>query len=103
MRHTSNEHTEQQLEQLDRAEKRKLVAVKAEYELLMKFMAVVRRNQGEKVYDNHKIETKGRFAVVIGNYHPACATYRATFKVEYHIKRHRCDDDKMRVCLHTVK
>eukprot|EP00959_Pyramimonas_sp_CCMP1952_P430599 9018370-Pyramimonas_sp.AAC.1 len=45
MRHTSNEHTEQQLKQLDGAEKRKPVAVKAENELLTKFLAVVRRKQ----------------------------------------------------------
>ncbi|CAK0841607.1 unnamed protein product, partial [Prorocentrum cordatum] len=90
----------QQLNQLDGTEKRKLVAVKAEYELITKFLAVVRRNQDETVYDNHKIETKGQLAIVMGNYHLACATCRAKPNIEYHFQCHRCDDGKRSNIVH---
>ncbi|CAK0825136.1 unnamed protein product, partial [Prorocentrum cordatum] len=73
----------------------------AEHELLTKFLAAVRRNQDEKVYDNHKIETKGQVATVMGNYHFTCATYRAKSKVENHFQCHRCDDGKVRIFLQT--
>ncbi|CAK0889524.1 unnamed protein product, partial [Prorocentrum cordatum] len=56
----------QQLKQLDGAEKRKLAAAKAEHELLTRFSAVARRNQDEKVHDNHRIEIKGQIAIAMG-------------------------------------
>jgi hypothetical protein len=54
----------------------------------------------ECVYDNHKITQHGKFAVAMGNYYFTCATTGDVAKVEYTFGYTRCDDGKVRICLH---
>jgi hypothetical protein len=52
------------------------------------------------VYDNHRVETKGDMAIAMGNYYFTCATTGDVTKVEYTFGYTRCDDGKVRICLH---
>jgi hypothetical protein len=52
------------------------------------------------VYDNHQISLKGPIAVAMGNYYFTCATTGGKTKVEYTFGYTRCDDGKVRICLH---
>jgi len=52
------------------------------------------------VYDNHQIDLKGDLAIAMGNYYFTCATTGDATKVEYTFGYTRCDDGKVRICLH---
>jgi hypothetical protein len=52
------------------------------------------------VYDNHQISLKGQMAVAMGNYYFTCATTGDKTKVEYTFGYTRCDDGKVRICVH---
>jgi len=52
------------------------------------------------VYDNHKVELYGDLAIAMGNYYFTCATTGEESKVEYTFGYSRCDDGKVRICLH---
>merc|ERR1719331_806825 len=52
------------------------------------------------VYDNHQISLKGAIAIAMGNYDFTCATTGDKTKVEYTFGYTRCDDGKVRICLH---
>merc|ERR1711871_98984 len=52
------------------------------------------------VYDNHQISLKGPIAIAMGNYYFTCATTGQKAKVEYTFGYTRCDDGKVRICLH---
>jgi len=52
------------------------------------------------IYDNHRIDLKGSIAVAMGNYYFTCATTGDVTKVEYTFGYTRCDDGKVRICLH---
>jgi hypothetical protein len=52
------------------------------------------------VYDNHQISLHGDMAVAMGNYYFTCATTGDVAKVEYTFGYKRCEDGKVRICLH---
>merc|ERR1719311_1383808 len=52
------------------------------------------------VYDNHQIDLKDSMAIAMGNYYFTCATTGEVTKVEYTFGYTRCDDGKVRICLH---
>jgi hypothetical protein len=52
------------------------------------------------VYDNHQIDLNGDVALAMGNYYFTCATTGDVAKVEYTFGYKRCEDGKVRICLH---
>jgi hypothetical protein len=52
------------------------------------------------VYDNHQIDLNGDIAIAMGNYYFTCATTGDVAKVEYTFGYKRCEDGKVRICLH---
>jgi len=52
------------------------------------------------VYDNHKIVADAPLAIAMGNYYFTCATTGDMAKVEYTFGYTRCEDGKVRICLH---
>merc|ERR1719174_172978 len=52
------------------------------------------------VYDNHQVALHGDMAVAMGNYYFTCATTGDVAKVEYTFGYKRCEDGKVRICLH---
>jgi len=52
------------------------------------------------VYDNHQIDLNGSIAIAMGNYYFTDATDGGVVKVEYTFGYKRCEDGKVRICLH---
>ena len=52
------------------------------------------------VFENHDVDCHGDVAIAMGTYYFTCATSKDIVKVEYTFGYKRCDDGKVRICLH---